>query len=214
MTRRRHSCRDTEAHPHGPCDHRDFPVSRKRWSMPSFMQVVQVLPSRSHARCVQRQVRLLRSSVAAHQQGRLYPVVAQSLIPMFSVQEDHRDSPVAVHMVIDVLVVKVEQVPSCAVVEVTAATSSCGMKLAQGAGRALCTGTGPGLTPPLRRGRGGGDAGSFLPGALPPKLSASSLACLERHACHVTSSVPQPPQPPQPPQGAICLKGDHFFVVA
>ena len=44
---RPHSCRDTEAHPHGPCDHRDFPVSRIRWSMPSFMQVVQVLPSRS-----------------------------------------------------------------------------------------------------------------------------------------------------------------------
>ena len=54
---------------------------------------------------------LLRSSVAAHQQGRLYPVVAQSLIPMFSVQEDHRDSPVTVHMVIDVPVVVVEQVP-------------------------------------------------------------------------------------------------------
>ena len=51
--------------------------------MPSFMQVVQVLPSRSHARCVQRQVRLLRSSVAAHQQGRLYPVVAESSSPCF-----------------------------------------------------------------------------------------------------------------------------------
>ena len=47
-----------------------------------FVRVVQVFPSRSHARCVQRQVPWLRSAVAAHQQGRLHPVVAQSLILM------------------------------------------------------------------------------------------------------------------------------------
>ena len=34
--------------------------------------------------------------------------------------------------------------------------------------RAVYTGTRPGLTPPLGRGRGGGDAGSLLPGVLPP----------------------------------------------
>ena len=48
--------------------------------------------------------------------------------------------------VIDVPVVQVEQVP---VVEETAefgvSTASCGMKPAPGAGRALCTGTGPGF---------------------------------------------------------------------
>ena len=72
----------------------------------------------------------------------------------------------------------------------TAATSSCGMKLAQVAGRALCTGTGPRLTPPLGRGRGGGDAGSLLPGVLLPESSACSLACMERHTYQKTSSVP------------------------
>ena len=35
--------------------------------------VVEVSPSRSHARCVQRQVLWLRSAVAAHQEGRLLP---------------------------------------------------------------------------------------------------------------------------------------------
>ena len=37
-------------------------------------------------------------------------------------------------------------------------------------GRALCTGTGPGFDPAIRRGRGGGDAGSLLPGVLPPEF--------------------------------------------
>ena len=34
--------------------------------------------------------------------------------------------------------------------------------------RAVYTGTRPGCPPPLGRGRGGGDAGSLLPGVLPP----------------------------------------------
>ena len=34
--------------------------------------------------------------------------------------------------------------------------------------RAVYTGTRPGLPPPSGRGRGGGDAGSLLPGVLPP----------------------------------------------
>ena len=33
---------------------------------------------------------------------------------------------------------------------------------------AVYTGTGPGVPPPSGRGRGGGDAGSLLPGVLPP----------------------------------------------
>ena len=37
------------------------------------VRVVQVFPSRSHARCVQRQVPWLRSAVAVHRQGRLHP---------------------------------------------------------------------------------------------------------------------------------------------
>ena len=34
--------------------------------------------------------------------------------------------------------------------------------------RAVYTGTRPGAPPPSGRGRGGGDAGSLLPGVLPP----------------------------------------------
>ena len=38
---------------------------------------------------------------------------------------------------------------------------------------AVYTGTPPGVPPPSGRGRGGGDAGSLLPGVLPPELAAS-----------------------------------------
>ena len=38
---------------------------------------------------------------------------------------------------------------------------------------AVYTGTRPGVPPPSGRGRGGGDAGSLLPGVLPPELVAS-----------------------------------------
>ena len=38
---------------------------------------------------------------------------------------------------------------------------------------AVYTGTRPGFPPPSGRGRGGGDAGSLLPGVLPPELGAS-----------------------------------------
>ena len=38
--------------------------------------------------------------------------------------------------------------------------------------RAVYTGTRPGLTPAIRAGKGGGDAGSLLPGVLPPELGA------------------------------------------
>ena len=37
---------------------------------------------------------------------------------------------------------------------------------------AVYTGTRPGVLPPSGRGRGGGDAGSLLPGVLPPELGA------------------------------------------
>ena len=63
---------------------------------------------------------------------------------------------------------------SCAVVEVTAATASCGVKLAPVAGGALCTGTEPGVDPVIRAEKGWrGRRESSLPGALPPEL----LAC-------------------------------------
>ena len=39
--------------------------------------------------------------------------------------------------------------------------------------RAVYTGTRPGVPPPSGRGRGGEDAGSLLPGVLPPELVAS-----------------------------------------
>ena len=38
---------------------------------------------------------------------------------------------------------------------------------------AVYTGTRPGVPPPSGRGRGGGDAGSLLPGVLPPEFGAS-----------------------------------------
>ena len=52
------------------------------------VRVVQVLRSRSHARCVQRQVPWLRSAVAAQQQGRLHPCGGAEFDPHgFSVQQ-------------------------------------------------------------------------------------------------------------------------------
>ena len=51
------------------------------------VRVVQVLPSRSHARCVQRLVPWLRSAVAVHQQG-------STSVSRCRGSSDHRDSPV------------------------------------------------------------------------------------------------------------------------
>ena len=65
--------------------------------------------------------------------------------------------------------------------------------------RAAYTGTRPGVPPPSGRGRGGGDAGSLLPGVLPPELVACVGAYRQRHVSYITSE-PQPPQPPQSPQ--------------
>ena len=48
--------------------------------------------------------------------------------------------------------------------------------------RAVCTGTRPGLAPPSGRGRGGGDAGSLLPGVLPPESGAcATRSYRQRH---------------------------------
>ena len=74
---------------------------------------------------------------------------------------------------IDVPVVQVRASSSGAVVEETAefgvSTASCGMKLALGAGRALCTGTGPGFDPRHQGGEGvAGSPGVSLPGDLAP----------------------------------------------
>ena len=80
----------------------------------------------------------------------------------------------------------------------TAATSSCGMKLTQGAGRALCTGTGPRLTPAIGAGKGWRGRRE-----LAPRRSATRIQCMLigvwrvwRHTCHITSSVPPPPPLP------------------
>ena len=59
---RRHSCRDTEADPHGLSDHGDSPVAWRCGRCPYYA-------GRSHARCVQRQVVDI-------------PVVTQRLFPM------------------------------------------------------------------------------------------------------------------------------------
>ena len=49
------------------------------------------------------------------------------------------------------------------------------------------------------RAPGGGDAGSLLPGVLPPELVASYARAWSDTPCR-QSFVPQTPQPPQPPQ--------------
>ena len=72
-------------------------------------------------------------------------------------------------------------------------------------GRALCTGTGPGLTPGIRAGRSGGDAGSLLPGVLPPELDACLCGHIDRDMPATHVSEPQPPQPPQPPHSVAIL---------
>ena len=93
------------------------------------MQIVQVLPSRLPV-CpfVQRQV---PSAAAVHQQGRLHPCRGAVFDPRGSSFLQTIDSPVAVHKVVDVPVVLVVRV-----------------------GRALCTGTGPGVTPATRAEKG------------------------------------------------------------
>ena len=53
----------------------------------SVVRVVQVFPSRSHARCVQRRVPWLRSAVSAHLQGRLHCRGAEFDPYGFSVQQ-------------------------------------------------------------------------------------------------------------------------------
>ena len=48
--------------------------------------------------------------------------------------------------------------------------------------RAVYTGTRPGVPPPSGRGRGGGDAGSLLPGVLPPELIVHACGVMDKHA--------------------------------
>ena len=55
------------------------------------------------------------------------------------------------------------------------------------------TGTRPGVLPPSERGRGGGDAGSLLPGVLPPELVASSARARTDSPCRESSEPPTPP---------------------
>ena len=71
--------------------------------------------------------------------------------------EDHGDSPVSRWQGDGRPCCAGRASSSCAVVEVTVfgvSTASCGMKLAQGVGRALWTGTGQGLAPDIRAGKG------------------------------------------------------------
>ena len=76
---------------------------------------VPVVPSRSHARCVQRQVPFC----VAHQQGRLHSVVSQRLIPMVLFVQMFIEIPQLLDAVADVPVVRVVQVLTGAVVEET-----------------------------------------------------------------------------------------------
>ena len=58
--------------------------------------------------------------------------------------------------------------------------------------RAVYTGTRPG------RGRGGGDAGSLLPGVLPPEFGASVVWRGQTRHMNTRSEPPPPPPPPPP----------------
>ena len=75
---------------------------------------------------------------------------------------DHRDSPVSRWQGDRRPCCAGRASSTCAVVEETAefgvSTASCGMKLAPGAGRALCTGTGPGLDTRHQGGEGVADS--------------------------------------------------------
>ena len=58
---------------------------------------------------------------------------------------------------------------------------------------AVYTGTRPGVPPPSGRGRGGGDAGSLLPGVLPPELGASRNEPGQTRRCLQLFVPPNPP---------------------
>ena len=53
---------------------------------------------------------------------------------------------------------------------------------------------GQGVPPPSGRGRGGGDAGSLLPGVLPPELVACLCDGIARDNRHYIMSAPSAPQ--------------------
>ena len=97
----------------------------------------------------------------------IFPVVVQMPIPMVQTARLTMEIPQFVFdKMIDVPVVQYRASSTGAVVEETAefgvSTASCGMKLALGAGRALCTG--PGFDPRHQGGeRGGGVAGNLTP---------------------------------------------------
>ena len=74
---------------------------------------------------------------------------------------------------------------------------------------AVYTGTRPGLPPPSGRGRGGGDAGSLLPGVLPLELVACVGAYRQRHVSYITSAPPPPPPTTTPPAG-VSLESCRF----
>ena len=55
------------------------------------------------------------------------------------------------------------------------------------------------LRPLGRRVPGGGDAGSLLPGVLPPELGAIVMGHRQRSLINILSVPPPPPPPPSPP---------------
>ena len=81
--------------------------------------------------------------------SRSFPVVAQRQVPWSRLSFDHGHSQLQYTMA---------DVP---VMQMARSSLSC-------AGRAVYTGTRPGVPLPSGRERGGGDAGSLLPGVLPP----------------------------------------------
>ena len=107
---RRFSCRGAEADSHDLAVQQIMVIPRLQFlyeviDVPG-MQVVKVLVV---ARCVQRRV---PSTAAVCQQGRHLPFRGAEAFPMiFAVQADHRDSPIAVHTVVDVPVALVVLTP-------------------------------------------------------------------------------------------------------
>ena len=73
--------------------------------------------------------------------------------------------------------------------------------------RAVYTGTRPGGSPAIRAGKGWRGRRELVPRCSATQLGACSCVHIDRDMFAIPSSVPPPP-------GAICLKGDHFIVVA
>ena len=103
--------------------------------------------------------------------------------------------PGAVHVVVDVPVELLHRFHRCAWSRLCSILwTLCSFCLACLFFWAVYTGTRPGVPPPSGRGRGGGDAGSLLPGVLPPELVASYARAWSDTPCRQLL-VPHTPPP-------------------